>query len=264
MAKRNQKINLNAVKRKKTQQRGLGRLADYKPWNKIQDTASNGLVTRIKGWKTGRIHQTFSQLQLQFLYLLEWSPQVIDIREQFPLDQAETIALAGEIGSSRLAERINGGNLICLEFLITVKNGIGTKEIARTVASSNFLAYKNSAEKLEIQRRYWAFRDIDWGIVTEKEIDSTVVKNIEWVHPLLDACCLAPLTGEQIRRAQSLVIPKIQKQDLTLREITAACDEELSLATGSALSIVRHLIANRLIPVDMTVPIQPAQVLKLT
>ncbi len=264
MTKRNQKASLNTVKRKKIQQRGVGRLVDYKPWNTIQDTASNSLVTRIKGWKTGRIHQIFSHLQLQFLYLLEWSPQVIDIREQFPLDQAETIALAGEIGSSKLAEQISGGNLICLEFLITVKNGIGTKEIARTVASSNFLAYKNSAEKLEIQRRYWAFRDIDWGIVTEKEIDSTIVKNIEWVHPLLDACCLAPLTAEQIKQAQSLVIPKIQEQDSTLREITVACDEKLNLATGSALSIVRHLIANKLILVDMTIPIQPARTLKLT
>lgn len=263
MAKRKRSVSPQTNRRRAAEKRGTGRFAEYQPWNRIQDTASSSLVTRIKGWKTGRMHQILSQLQLQFFYLLEWSSQVIDIREQFPLDQAETIALAGEIGSDKLAEQITGGNLVCLEFLITTKNIIGTKEIARTVAGSNFLTNKNLIEKLEIQRRYWAFRNIDWGIITETEIDSTIVKNIEWVHPLLDACCLAPLTGGQIRQAKSLLIPKIQEQNLTLREITAACDEKLNLAAGGALSIVRHLIANKLIAVDITVPIQPARILKL-
>ena len=263
MAKRNRKVTANTIKRKNSQQRGLGRLSDYKPWNTIQDTASNSLVTRIKGWKTGRIHQILSQLQLQFFYLLEWSSSVIDIREQFPLDQIETAAIAEEIGNSNLAEQINAGDFICLEFLITVRNGFGTKEVARTVVSSKFLTNKNFVEKLEIQRRYWAFRNTDWGIITEKEIDPTVVKNIEWVHPSLDANCLEPLTDDHIKKAEGLLTPKIQKQNLTLREITSACDEQLNLPVGSALSIVRYLIANKRIKADITVPLQPAEILKL-
>lgn len=263
MAKRNRKITENTIKRKTAQQRGLGRLADYKPWNTIQDTASNSLVTRIKGWKTGRIHQILSQLQLQFFYLLEWSSQVVDIREQFPLDQAETVAIAEEIGNSKLAEQINIGNFICLEFLVTVKDSFGTKDVARTVVNSKFLTNKNLIEKLEIQRRYWDFRSIDWGVVTEKEIDLAVVKNIEWIHSSLDADCLEPLTVEKIKQADCFLIPKIQIQNLTLREITCACDEQLNLPVGSALSIVRYLIANKRIKVDIFVPLQPAEILKL-
>ncbi|MCD9186293.1 MAG: TnsA endonuclease N-terminal domain-containing protein [Pyrinomonadaceae bacterium] len=263
MAKRNRNITANTIKRKKSQQLGLGRLSDYSPWNTIQDSASNSLVTRIKGWKTGRIHQILSQLQLQFFYLLEWSPQVIDIREQFPLDQAETAALAGEVGNAKLVEQINAGNFLCLDFLVTVKNGIGTREIARTVINSKSLTNKNLIEKLEIQRQYWAFRNTDWGIVTEKEIEPTIVKNIEWVHSSLDANCLEPLTDEHIKKAESLLTPKIQEQILTLREITSACDEQLDLPVGSALSIVRHLIANKRIKADLTVPFQPAEILKI-
>lgn len=263
MAKRNRKITPNTIKRKTAQQRGLGRLADYKAWNTIQDTASNSLVTRIKGWKTGRIHQIFSPLQLQFFFLLEWSSEVVDIREQFPLDQAETAAIAHDIGNSKLAEQISAGIFICLDFLITVKNKIGTKEVARTVVNSKLLNNKNFIEKLEIQRRYWAFRNTDWGIVTEKEINSTIVKNIEWVHSALDENYLEPLSGEQIKQAESLLIPKIQKQNSTLREICSACDENLNLAAGSALSVVRYLIANKRIEADMTVRIQPAEILKI-
>jgi TnsA endonuclease C terminal/TnsA endonuclease N terminal len=263
MAKRNRKVTTNTIKRKNAQQRGLGRLSDYKPWNTIQDTATSNLVTRIQGWKTGRIHQILSQLQLQFFYLLEWSSHVIDIREQFLLDPTETAAIAEEIGNSKLAEQINIGNYICLDFLITVKNGIGTKEAARTVINSKFLTNKNLTEKLEIQRRYWAFRNTDWGIVTEKEIDSTIVKNIEWVHSSLNANCLEPLTVEQIKQAESFLIPKIQKQNLILREITSICDEQLNLPVGSALSVVRHLIAKKRISADVFVAFQPAEILKL-
>lgn len=263
MAKRNRKITPNTIKRKKSQQRGLGRLAEYKPWNNIQDTASNSLVTRIMGWKTGRIHHFPSQLQLQFFYLLEWSSQVVDIREQFPLDEEETAAIAKEMGNTKLAEQINAGNVICLDFLVTVNKGFGTKEIARTVINSKFLTNKNLIEKLEIQRRYWAFRSIDWGIVTEQEIDIAVVKNVEWVHSSLDADSLEPLTVEQIKQAKSFLIPKIQKQNLSLREITSICDEQLNLPVGSALSAVRHLIAKKRINANVFVPFQPAQILKL-
>lgn len=263
MAKRNRSVTPNTVKRKTAQNRGVGRLGDYKPWNTIQDTASNSLVTRIKGWKTGRTHQILSQLQLQFFYLLEWSSQVVDVREQFPLDESETAAVAEEIGKHKLAGQIRSGNFLCADFSVTVKKGFGTKELARTVVNSKFLTNKNLIERLEVERRYWAFRNIDWGIVTEKEIDSTVVKNIEWVHSFLDAYCLAPLTTEQIKQAESLLIPKIQNQNLTLREITSACDEQLNLGAGSALSVVRYLIANKQIQVDITVPFQPAEILKL-
>lgn len=264
MAKRNRKITENTIKRKKSQQRGLGILFEYKPWNTIQDTASNSLVTRVKGWKTGRIHQILSQLQLHFFYLLEWSPQVIDIREQFPLHHEETAAIAEEIGNSKLAEQINAGNFICLDFLVTVNNGFGNKEIARTVVGSKLLNNKNLTEELEIQRRYWAFRNTDWGIITEKEINPVIVKNIEWVHSSLDANCLKPLTDEHINQAENFLVPKIQKQDLILREITSVCDEQLNLPAGSALSVVRYLIAKKRINADIFVPINPAQILKLS
>jgi hypothetical protein len=35
-------------------------------------------------------------------------------------------------------------------------------------------------EKLEIERRYWQEQGIDWGIITEKDIQSVLVRNIAW------------------------------------------------------------------------------------
>lgn len=51
----------------------------------MRDVPSRGLSSRVKGWKTGRVHHFLSQLELSYFYTLEWSVSVIDIREQYPL-----------------------------------------------------------------------------------------------------------------------------------------------------------------------------------
>lgn len=65
--------------------RGRGDGPGYMPWIRIQDFASNGVVSRVKGRKTGRIHHLMSNNELAYFYLLDWSDSVLDIREQYPL-----------------------------------------------------------------------------------------------------------------------------------------------------------------------------------
>ena len=36
-------------------------------------------------------------------------------------------------------------------------------------------------EKLEIERRYWLKRNVEWRIITEDEIPNTKIRNIEWL-----------------------------------------------------------------------------------
>lgn len=63
--------------------RGQGIGAEYKPWIKTQESTSHGRTTRIKGIKTGRQHEFLSDMERNFYYFLEYSDEVIDIREQF-------------------------------------------------------------------------------------------------------------------------------------------------------------------------------------
>jgi hypothetical protein len=71
--------------------RGQGTGADYKPWLTINDYPSMGRVSRVLGWKTGRVHHLFTDIQTRYFYLLDWSDQVTDIRECFPLLQMEEV-----------------------------------------------------------------------------------------------------------------------------------------------------------------------------
>ena len=64
MAKRKRENNDKQNERKRKEGRGEGILENYKPWLKTQDLGSEGLATRIKGVKTGRIHQLLSTLEL--------------------------------------------------------------------------------------------------------------------------------------------------------------------------------------------------------
>lgn len=71
--------------------RGTGIGSEYKPWLNIQDVASMGRSTCLKGIKTNRQHEFLSDLERNYFY--------IDIREQFPLlPLEETIVIADELG----------------------------------------------------------------------------------------------------------------------------------------------------------------------
>ena len=98
MAKRNRGSSPKVNKRREKEGRGTGRGANYKPWLLILDVPSIGLATRDKGWITQREHHFMSKLEWQYFYLLEWSLIVTDIREQFPLDLEETLAIAKSLG----------------------------------------------------------------------------------------------------------------------------------------------------------------------
>jgi hypothetical protein len=165
--------------------RGQGEGKDYKPWLNIQDVASNGYATREKGWKTGRKHQFLSDLELHYLYTLEWSPYVEDIREQYPLLPLEkTLAIAEEIGVQHPRE--NGANgpykVITTDFFIIVRTVEGLKACIRTIKPENKLDIRE-LEKFDIEKRY--FKDLgieDWNLVTDQNLPSNFIKNFDWLY----------------------------------------------------------------------------------
>lgn len=264
MAKRNRNVNQSTTKKRIAENRGVGRLGDYTPWLKIHDVADCGNVTRIKGRKSGRIHHLFSNLELNYFYLLDWAENIVDIREQYPLYQEETVAIAEENGLTHPTDSVSKEkSVIITTFQITVRKNFGTEELARAVIHSKALAKKQIIETLEIQRRYWKFRNIDWGIVTENEISDVLAKNIAWVHSFTDPADLG-VTADQIEIIRSFVSAEMKKDFVPLREITNRCDEKLNLKPGSSLSAVRHLIAVRRLAVDMQIElIQPEKPLCL-
>lgn len=86
-------------------------------------TPSAGRSTRLLGIKVSRQHELFSDLERSYLYILEHSDVVQDIREQFPLLHLDqTIAIADELGIKHLSDpQIGENTVMTTDFLVTVK-----------------------------------------------------------------------------------------------------------------------------------------------
>ena len=229
----------------------------------IQDIGSLGLVSRVKGLKANRLHHLLSTLELNYFFILDWTDKVIDIKEQYPLNLEETIALAKEINVKHPPKN-NPENptVMTTDFVISVHQPIGIKQIARTIKYSTDLANERVLEKFEIERRYWAERKIDWGIVTELDINKTVAENLRWLYKYKMSDSLPPsINSVIIPELMDFLLPQIKQKKIALKFISKACDEKFNLSSGESLSFVRHLIATKKVQVDMFKTIQPEKIL---
>ena len=257
MAKRNRKTDQTVIDRRIQEGRGQGRGPDYKPWLTIQDVASQGLVTREKGWKTNRVHHMLSKLELAYFYVLEWAPSVSDIREQYPLLPLEdTLVIAQDMRVRHPSDpQIRQSVVMTTDFLVTVRSESQVRDYARTIKYAQDLQSRRTIEKLEIERRYWHVRDVDWGIVTEHEIPTILAKNVELLHEYQCLTDRLSLTEGEILEVAVLLTQRVMQTNATLRRVTLDCDRHLGLEPGTSLTIAYHLMANRRWQINMEEPL---------
>eukprot|EP01132_Coremiostelium_polycephalum_P008272 gene8272-10164_t len=155
---------------------GEGAGASYVPWLRVQDVPSIGRSHKIQGVKIERIHHLLSDLERSYFLVCEFSENVVDIREQYPLlptERAQAIASAIDVRYPRYP-RTTLPYVMTTDFLLTVKDLNGNfKSVARTVKYRSDLVGKGSnrtLEKLEIEKRFWHSQGVDWKIVTDDPV----------------------------------------------------------------------------------------------
>ena len=256
MAKRDTSWTMAKYKRFLSENRGAGELASYKPWLSIQDFPSNGRVSRIKGWKTNRIHHFFSDIQTRCFYMFEWDDEIVDIREHYPLlDLVEVVKDNKDLKQEFFTNK-EPPYILTTTFLLTLRN---RKYIARTIKSAGELEKKSVLERLEIERRYWAAKQIDFGIITQKEIPTKMVKNIEWIHSSLYTYEERGLTENSLENYCNILIDKFRDNKHSIRKITSDFDKENNVSDGTGLFIFKYLLASKHIYIDMNESIDIAK-----
>lgn len=255
------------IERRIREGRGSGSGADYKPWLVIQDFSSLGRAHRMKGWKHGRVHHLFSDLERNvFLHYL-YPRSVTDIREQFPLlPVEETVEIAREMGVRHPTDpRTKHPIVMTTDLLVSARQGLLGTYQPLTVKYFNDLQKTRTLEKLEIERRYWAAagRNLGLKIVTEKQISSEFVSNMLWMHPFYWHGELHPLTKREVLKVACLATEYVLNDPFPLRTVAQRTDRALHLKAGTSLLVIRHLLATRRWEMDMNTRIRTDQRLVL-
>lgn len=250
MAKRKTGLTEKKIAEMEKEGRGQGSGENYKPWINIQDFPSNGLVTRSKGWKTNRIHHFLSKLERDYFYTLEWNPSVVDVREQFPLTREDTLFIADNKGIKHPTDPKSQIPIVMTtDFLITLSNANDTTHVARTVKPSKELENERTIEKFEIERTYWEQQNIDWGIITEKELPKNMIENVEWLHSSYFE--IENLPYSILRNYAEQMKNFIRKYNISIIELVTEFDQRYQLENGTGLEILKHLIAHQELEVDI-------------
>jgi hypothetical protein len=233
--------------------RGSGVLSEYKPWFNIQDVSSSGRSSRVKGIKTGRQHEFLSDNETNYFYILDLCSAVKDIREQYPILPIEnTLDIADELGIQHPSDpRTKEHTVVTTDFLITTYDN---RLQARTIKMWGKLDNERQMEKFEIERTYWERQGVDWGIVTEKEIDKNIIYSLKAVHPFyyVEDLSISDLYNKQeVKRMISAFKASIVNKNIAIRSAAFEFENRNILSAGTGIEIYKHLVATSEIIVGM-------------
>ncbi|MDK2123065.1 TnsA endonuclease N-terminal domain-containing protein [Parachitinimonas caeni] len=231
------------------QGRGTGTGKDYQPWLTVRDLPSMGRSHRIWGSQTQRTHHLLSDLELAAFFLFDWNSNVVDIREQYPLrlDETHEIAMQAGIRHPEMRGKIQ---VMSTDFLVDTSIP-GALRMAIQVKTSADLFNPRTIEKLEIERRYWAGKEIPWYLLTEKQIPRAVSANISWLYP-------AQAVSEAFEDLLNLAPLYLQffstNQALRISQAAMMLDQAYALAPGESLQNIRTMMALRILLFDIYTP----------
>lgn len=234
MAKHSRKWNQNIYEKYIKEGRGQGEGKGYKPWIRIQDFASTGIVSRIYSNKTERTHHLLSNNEKYYFYLLEWSDKILDIREQFPLSDVKlAMDIAATANIRYPVDKISGfPYVMTCDFMLTTSCGL----MARTVKQVSELSNSRVIEKLEIERRYWNKLGIDWKLVTDKDIDISKARAIEWIrqNDISDLESIIDITEAKCYFEENPPLVAAERLEY-----------DFKLPSGMGLSVYKHLLQTK-------------------
>lgn len=232
---------------------------DYKPFIVIQDVPSLGRSSRIHGIKTQRQHDFLSDLERDYFLILEFSDDVIDIREQFPLELRETLLIAVELGIKHPANPVSKKHMtMTSDFCITIRNGNSTRDIIRTMKYKKDLLNRRNIEKFTIERTYWKRYGLDWGIVTEEEINKSYCQNISDILDYYDLSNNDAFQDISEGEREDLIVAFMQRlmdSGKTVRQISSLFEKDTHLQKGAGIVLFKYLLARKYISTDLFSPL---------
>lgn len=162
---------------------GSGSGADYKPWIEVSDISSLGRKHLVPGTRFGRDVHLLSDIEYSMFLLLEWSPQVADVNEQFPLDRDLTQDVARKLG---IPHPYYPGTkvpaVMTCDFMVTlVRSGAAVLEAFNTKTDAD-MEDERELLKLEIQRSALELMEVPHHLVPKSSLPEPLATNLDWLQ----------------------------------------------------------------------------------
>lgn len=250
----------SVIKRLVKEGRGQGEGKDYIPWLTYNDFSSRGKTRSVWGLKTPRMHHFFSQHEFDFFICAEWSDQVVDIQEQYPLDREATQALAQQLRISHPC--YPGTSVPCVltaDFLLTMVRDDGElHQVAFNIKTDSAAEDKRTIDKLEIQRTYFEGLDVPHHLIFDSSIPKGACANLALIRAKIpreneEAQTYAELAGLKHSLKSWLSNVKGERLSWSASTLCAEFDSIYGPPPGTALRVLAMLFYERAIPVNLNV-----------
>ncbi|MBQ8706845.1 MAG: TnsA endonuclease N-terminal domain-containing protein [Succinivibrionaceae bacterium] len=226
---------------------GQGDLENYEPWPVATTLSQMDKMHDVQGRTTGRLHSFLLSLQKTFCLILDFDPDVKDIKEYWPLPLDETAAIAQEINVSHPTD--NGYPTVLLADFYYLKNGSWHAMLVKRLKQ---LESEGMEDSIAIMQEYFRRHGQDLGILTEKELNSTIVYNYNW---LTEGEYLADTFPDPEELESVISMVKEASGNLGIAAdfstFVLAGDEHLGLPEGTIMQTLKYMALNRMIKVNM-------------
>lgn len=184
--------------------RGQGKFRNYNPWLTIRDVKSPVGCSRIWSQKFKRTIHTLSYGETLAFFILERQDDVVDVREQYPLDPANTRDICHEMGLQHPG--VGGRDIVMTsDFLVTYsRNAQFSYKAIQIKDTRETLLEPRTNSKLQVEEKYWERKGVPYAIWLSSEFTPDLKANFKLLSGVRNT--LTRLTDQDLRFISDLMM----------------------------------------------------------
>lgn len=254
------KWNKKTVERLLAEGRGQGEGASYRPWIEVRDVSSKGRRHLVTGTRFGRDIHLLSDIEFRLFLLLDWAENVVDLREQYPLDLELSCLAAKELGIKHPSyPGTQDLAVMTVDFLVTTTEPAAGRYVAFNAKADSEADDERSMEKLEIQRTVLAAMQVEHVIVFGSMLPRQKTTNLEWLRgAILKPGELEMWPGYFIEMAQRFMLhlqyARQAEPTTKLAETCVEFDSIQGVVPGTGMRVARMLMCQKDVVFDLSHP----------
>lgn len=244
------------ISRLEREGKGRGEGHHYRPWATVQSFSSIGTQSRIPNTAVGSTVHVMSNIERTMFLLHEHKPGLVDYRAQFAIPREVTLAAAHAL-SIRHPVYPRTTIPVVMTFDALVTREMANNELVTSAWDAKLQADLEKPRvraKLSLHRAACTILGISHYVFTEKSVDRTTVKNIQWLRSARQRVGECEVELEILNSHKPAILADLYHRRPS-KSIDAYCteyDRMNGLGPGTALRAVKQLISEHVLDVDLS------------